>query len=103
MQYPVRTERSNGTPIAVVRRRAPAHQLSRVVPEACGTVWNVIKALGVVGAGRHVAVYLGSAGGQIDIEIGAEVAGPIGRHGEVVESFPPAGATATAPHLCPHG
>lgn len=103
MQYAVRTERTNGTPIAVVRRRAPAHQLSRVVPEACGTVWGIIKARGVAGAGRHVAVYLGGAGGQIEMEIGAEVAGPFGGHGEVVESSTPAGEVATVTHFGPYG
>jgi effector-binding domain-containing protein len=86
----------------VVRRRAAAGQLSRVVPEACGTVWNALKAGGVKG-GRHVAVYLGkSAAGEIDVEIGAEVAGALAGQGEVVGSATPAGEVATTTHFGPY-
>src|SRR2546423_8226195 len=102
MRYAVRAERRNGTPIAVVRRRAPVHQLSSVVTEACGTVWGVLKALGVEGAGRHVAVYLCGTGGQVDMEIGAEVGGAFGGHGEVVDSVTPAGEVATVTHFGPY-
>ena len=103
MQYAVRTERASATPLAVVRRRAPAHQLSKAVPEACGTVWNALKSRGVAGAGRHVAVYLGGSGAQVDMEIGAEVPAPFGGHGEVVDSATPAGEVATVTHFGPYG
>jgi len=36
----------------------------------------------VQGAGRHVAVYLGLSGGLVDMEIGAEVGGAFGGHGD---------------------
>ena len=103
MAYTVRTKRVSGTPIAVVRRRAPAAQLSAVVPQACGTVWTVLKKLGTPGAGRHVAVYLGCSDGQIDVEIGAEVAAPFAGDGEVVGSATPAGEVATVTHYGPYG
>jgi len=61
MEYVVRLERLGGRPLAVVRRRAAAHELAKVVPGACGTVWNVIRSQQVPGAGRHVAVYTGRA------------------------------------------
>src|SRR5437762_13524197 len=103
MAYVVRSERVTGTPIAVVRRSAPPGQLSRVVPEACGTVWKVLKSLAVQGAGRHVAVYLSCSDGQVDVEIGAEVAGPFAGHGEVIGSSTPAGEVATTTHFGPYG
>ena len=62
--YAVRTERTGGTPIAVVRRRAAA--------------------------------------GEIDVEIGAEVGGPISGQGEVVGSATPAGEVATTTHFGPY-
>ena len=103
MQYIVRTEQAPPVPIAIVRRRAPAGQLSLVVPEACGTVWSALKALGVTGAGRHVAVYLGSVGGQVDMEIGVEVPATVGSHGELFDSLTPAGEVAAVTHFGPYG
>ena len=102
MRPAVRLERVSATPIAVVRRRSVAGSLSSVVPQACGTVWNAIKALGVRGAGRHVAVYLSCDGGQIDLEVGVEVTGPIGGHGDVIDSLTPAGEVATVTHFGPY-
>jgi effector-binding domain-containing protein len=66
-------------------------------------VWAAVKAVGAAGAGRHVAVYLGGAGGQVDMEIGVEMGGPIGRHGEVFDSLTPAGEVATVTHFGPYG
>ena len=99
----VRTQRVDGSPIAVVRRRARQDELSRVVPEACGTVWGVIKALRLGGAGRHVAVYLKCSAGQVDVEIGAEMGAPFPGQGEVVGSTTPAGEVATTTHFGPYG
>jgi effector-binding domain-containing protein len=105
MTYAVRIERTPGSPIAVVRRRAPSHRLSAVVPEACGTVWSALKAMNVKGAGRHVAVYLNCADEQIDVEIGAEIPGgsALPAHSEVFGSATPAGDAATVTHLGPYG
>jgi hypothetical protein len=49
--YEIRVERQNGIPLAVVRRQARQSELSRVVPECCGLVWNALRAQGVKGAG----------------------------------------------------
>jgi hypothetical protein len=54
----VRLEQLPARPLAVVRRRAPSHEISKVVPAACGTVWNVLRSQQVSRAGRQVAVYL---------------------------------------------
>jgi effector-binding domain-containing protein len=101
MQYAIRTEQVNPIPTAVVRRQARVNELSRVIPEACGTVWNAIKAAGVKG-GRHVAVYRKNPDGQFDLEIGAEVEGPFAGQGEVIGSALPAGEVATTTHLGPY-
>jgi effector-binding domain-containing protein len=99
MEYDIRVETHGGRPLAVVRRRARGQELSRVVPEACGAVWNVLRAQKVAGAGRHVAVYLD---GQINLEVGVEMDTPFAGHGEVVNSATPAGLVATTTHHGPY-
>ena len=99
MEYDVRLEQSSSRPLAVVRRRASAQDLSRVVPDACGVVWGVVRAQQVPGAGRHVALYLD---GQINLEVGVELDTPFAGSGEVVGSATPAGAVATAVHFGPY-
>ena len=99
MEYAVRLEHHAGHPLAVVRRRASPPDLAAVVPAACGTVWTVIRAQQVPGAGRHVAVYWD---GQINLEIGVEVASPFAGHGEVVGSATPSGPVAATTHYGPY-
>jgi effector-binding domain-containing protein len=91
--------RVKSCPLAVVRRQATLAELSRVVPLACGVVWNAIKAMKVVGAGRHVAVYLDD---KINLEVGVELGTPFPGHGEVVASSTPAGTVATTTHIGPY-
>jgi effector-binding domain-containing protein len=100
MEYDVRLEQLASRPLAVVRRRAALHELSKVVPDACGTVWAVLRSQQVSGAGRHVAVYLD---GQINLEVGVELDGPFAGHGDVVASATPAGPVATTTHYGPYG
>src|SRR5947209_19315918 len=99
MEYVIRLEQLSSRPLAVVRRRAGLQQLSKVVPEACGTVWSVVRAQQVPGAGRHVAVYLDD---QINLEVGVELTAPFAGYGEVVGSATPAGLVATATHYGPY-
>ncbi len=99
MGYDVRVEQHGGRPLAVVRRRATVRELSKVVPETCGTVWNVVRAQQVAGAGRHVAVYLDD---QINLEVGVELEAPFTGFGEVVGSATPAGLVATTTHHGPY-
>src|SRR5437588_7281090 len=100
MEYVVRLEQLGSRPLAVVRRRAKQQELSRVVPDACGAVWNVVRAQQIPGAGRHIAVYLDC---QINLEVGVELDAPFAGHGEVVGSATPAGTVATTVHLGPYG
>ncbi|SRR5258706_5273666 len=102
MEYDVRVETIvENRPTAVVRRRAGSGELSKVVPESCGVVWKVVRALPIQGAGRHVALYLD---GEINLEVGVELEAPFaGDGGEVVGSALPCGQVATAVHLGPYG
>lgn len=100
MTYDVRLEQHPGIPLAVVRRRASPAELSRVVPECCGLVWNVIRSENVPGAGRHVAIY---RDGVINLEVGVELKTPFSGLGEVVGSSTPAGLVATTSHFGPYG
>ena len=96
----VRLEQLSSRPLAVVRRRASVQKLARVVPDACGTVWNVVRAQKITGAGRHVAIYWDD---QINLDVGVELDAPFAGSGEVVASTTPAGAVATAVHFGPYG
>jgi effector-binding domain-containing protein len=101
MEYDVRVETIvEERPTAVVRRRAGFPELSKVVPEACGVVWKVVRALPINRAGRHVALYLDD---EINLEVGVELEAPFAGHGEVMGSALPAGTVATAVHFGPYG
>jgi len=95
----VQLQQLNSVPLAVIRRRASAAELSRVVPECCGLVWNAVRAQQAQG-GRHVAIYWD---GSIRLEVGVELLGPFTEHGEVVRSATPAGMVASATHFGPYG
>lgn len=94
----VRMEELDSVPLAVVRRQARTAELSRVVPECCGLVWNAVRAQKAQ-AGRNVALYWD---GSIRLEVGVELLGPFAEVGEVVCSATPAGAVAWAMHLGPY-
>lgn len=100
MNHVIRLEQHSGRPLAVVRRHATKPELVKVIPEACGTVWAVVRSHPIPGAGRHVAVYLD---GQINLEVGVEIEAPFGGSGEVVDSATPAGLVATTTHYGPYG
>jgi effector-binding domain-containing protein len=104
MQHDVRLEMlSASQALAVVRRRAAIRQLSKVIPEACGIVWNTLKAHHVTGAGRHVAVYLDTQLELLNLEVGVELSSPlIAPADEVVPSTLPTGRVATATHFGPY-
>src|SRR4051794_8236061 len=96
----VRIERFDAPrPLAVVRLRAAQAELSKVIPQACGKVWDLTKKLGITGAGRLVAVYLNC---EIDLEVGVELPQPIADGGGLFASALPAGKVATAIHMGPY-
>ena len=99
MEYDVRLEQIGSRPLAVVRRRASLQELAKVIPDACGKVWGVVRAQKITGAGRHVALYWDDA---INLEVGVELDTPFAGHGEVVSSATPVGAVATAVHFGPY-
>jgi effector-binding domain-containing protein len=98
-RYNVQLRQDAGVPVAVVRRQASASELSRLVPECCGLVWNVVRAQQVK-AGRHVAIYWDNT---IRLEVGVELFGPLVEQGDVVLSATPAGQVAWTTHLGPYG
>lgn len=100
MAYDIHIEQHPSQPLAVVRRRATIPELPKVIPAACGLVWNVMRAEHVQGAGRHVAVYWDE---EINLEVGVELPAPYtGTGGEVVASATPAGMVATTVHFGPY-
>src|SRR5215813_6115505 len=99
MSYEIQVEELSSVPLAVVRRRARQDQLAKIVPEACGLVWKMIREHNISGAGRHVALYWD---GEINLEVGVELETPFAGQGEVVASATPAGKTARTAHFGPY-
>ena len=99
MSYTVSLQQLSSIPLAVIRRTVSAKELSRVVPECCGLVWNAVKTQGARG-GRHVAVYWD---GSIRLEVGVELLGSFTDQGDVVHSATPAGWVVSATHFGPYG
>lgn len=54
MKYKIQLAQYSRHSLAVVRRQAEREQLSKIVPDACGTVWDIIRQQGV---GRLVEKY----------------------------------------------
>jgi len=98
-RYVVQLQQLDSIPLAVIRRQARAAELSRLVPECCGLVWNAVRAQ-KIHAGRHVAIYWD---GTIRLEVGVELHGPFAEQGEVVRSATPGGLVASVTHLGPYG
>jgi effector-binding domain-containing protein len=99
MEYDVRLEELSSRPLAVVRRRGSLQELAKVILDACGTVWGVVRAQQITGAGRHVALYWDDA---FNLEVGVELDAPFAGHDEVVGSATPGGTVATAVHFGPY-
>ncbi len=95
----VQLQRLDSIPLAVVRRQASLSELSRVIPECCGLVWNAVRAQQVQ-AGRNVAIYWDAS---IRLEVGVELHGSFLEHSDVVRSATPAGAVAWTTHYGPYG
>jgi effector-binding domain-containing protein len=95
----VEIQQTPSVPLAVIRRQASPAQLSALVPECCGIVWQAVKAQKAA-AGRHVALYWD---GSIRLEVGVELLGAFIDDGEVVQSATPAGTVASVTHLGPYG
>ena len=100
MNYDIRMEQFPGAPLAVVRRQARLQELGKVIPEACGTVWNAMRAQNIQGAGRHVAVYLDDV---MNIDIGVELATPLPANArDVSASHLPSGPVLMTTHFGPY-
>jgi len=99
MTYKVEFTKVPATPILAVRRRARQDELSRVIPDGCGTVWNFIRENGVTPRGRNVAVYRHTETRELDVEIGVEVGANAAGGGDVVLSATPSGTVATVAHF----
>jgi effector-binding domain-containing protein len=94
----VELRQRDSIPLAVIRRQALAAELSRVVPECCGLVWNAVRAQHAK-AGRHVAIYWDAT---IRLEVGVELLGPFAEQDDVVRSATPAGTVASLAHFGPY-
>ena len=102
MSYRVTVVNVPAKPLLVVRRRALQSQLSKVVPDGCGVVWNFLRANNVTPRGRNVAIYRGTATSELDVEIGVEVGPNAVGGGEVSLSATPSGEAVTVAHIGPY-
>jgi effector-binding domain-containing protein len=97
--YTISVQHLESVPLAVLRRQVAASEISRVVPECCGLVWNVLRQQHIKG-GRHAAIYWDES---IRLEVGAEIGSPFDGSGDVVRSATPAGTVAWTTHFGPYG
>jgi effector-binding domain-containing protein len=96
--HSVHIERCDSIPLAVIRRQARPSELSRLVPECCGFVWNALRAQQIRG-GRHVAVYWDDS---IRLEVGVELNVPFAEQNGLIRSATPAGSIAWTTHFGPY-
>jgi effector-binding domain-containing protein len=99
MTYRVSIKRVDAQPIAAVRRRAMSADLATTLPSALGEVWKLLRARGMPGSGRNIAIY---HNGVIDLECGVEVPADFRGAGEVFLSATPAGLAAHTEHTGPY-
>lgn len=96
--YTVHVQQRDSIPLAVIRSTARPSELSRLVPQQCGLVWNALRSQQIRG-GRHVAVYWDAA---IRLEVGVELSVPFIERDDVVRSATPAGIVASVVHIGPY-
>jgi effector-binding domain-containing protein len=99
MEYQVHVQQVAPQMTGVVRLRARQDELARVIPAACGEVWEFFRSAGLPRPGRHLALYLDC---EMNIECGVEVAQPFPGNDRVVCSQTPAGTVATTAHIGPY-
>jgi effector-binding domain-containing protein len=99
MPYDVQITHVEPQPIAVVRRQIRPDQLSKVVPDACGEVWQFIRASSIPHTGINLALYLDL---EMNLEIGVIVLGPFNSESSVICSATPGGRVATVAHFGPY-
>ena len=99
MSYDVQVRDLPAVPLAVVRRKAAARDLPRVVTADCGLVWQFVRAQQLRG-GRHVAIYWD---GVINLDVGVEIDVPFTPGDDVVAGHTPAGLAAVTVHYGPYG
>ena len=99
MTNTVQLQQMESGPLAVLRRQVKRADLSRVVPECCGLVWNALRAQNLRG-GRNVAIYWDET---IRIEVGVEMTDLFAERDGVVRSATPGGAVAWTTHHGPYG
>jgi effector-binding domain-containing protein len=99
MPYSVQISHVPPLPILVVRRRAHQSELSKVVPEGCGAVWNYIRSHPIPHTGRNLAVYFDDV---INLECGVILRQPCETDDSVVCTTTPTGRVATVIHLGPY-
>jgi len=97
----VELRRLDSVPLAVIRRQVRPADLSRVIPECCGLVWNAVRAQKAP-AGRHVALYW-DFDSTVRLEVGVELLGAFAEDGDIVRSGTPSGLVASATHFGPYG
>jgi hypothetical protein len=96
---PVKIERLDSVPLAVIRRQAQASELSRVVPECCGLVWEAVRAQQAKGGASHRALL----GCQHPPRGRRRAVRAFTPQGDVVLSATPAGVVASATYFGPYG
>jgi effector-binding domain-containing protein len=96
MTYQVDVINMELIPLAVVRRQARQQDLSTVIPESVGVVYEFLKTSNIQHLGIAVAIYFD---GQINMEVGVKVSSEFESTSLVQYSHIPLGAAATTAHF----
>jgi effector-binding domain-containing protein len=102
MQYEVELRNVTATPLLVVRRQTPLQELTKVLPEAYGVVWDFVRRAQVRSTGRNVAVYLNDRIDRMEVEAGVEVGPEVVAEEPLFLSATPAGRAAMTTHVGPY-
>jgi len=97
--FPVVLLTVSAIPVAVVRRIVRPVELSRAVPECCGSCLEG----GALSKGEGRAQRGHLLDGSIRLEAGVELQAPFAEEGEVVRSTTPVGSAASTTHFGPYG
>ena len=100
MKYDIRLETiAHPRPTAVVRRRASQRDVPKVIPEACGVVWKIVRAQQIpapAGTSRFIWTVRSIWKSAWNLK------SPCEDHGELICSTLPAGNVATTTHFGPY-
>jgi len=102
MEYTVEVKEILPQPTAAIRATTTEDAIGTTLAEILPEVWHYLAAIGVKPIGPPFTRYLSSRGGQVELEGGLPVAGPVPARGRVQPAELPGGRVAVTWHVGPY-